>query len=120
MQERIKMMIKDILGTKVSDMTIVELENLMRRVVREELNHRFRERDYFTDRNISILFDVSRNTPANWRKGEASAPEGFFAALKLRNYKALCKCAERYRANRAKCDVMNTKKVIHYREGYGL
>lgn len=104
----------------MSDMTTAELENLVRRIFREELNLRFRERDYFTDRNISILFEVSRNTPANWRKGEAAAPEGFFAALKLRNYKALCKCAERYKVNRAKCDVMNTKKVVHYREGYGL
>ncbi len=71
------------------------------------------EKGYFSDRNLCMLFDVSENTPYNWRKGKCLAPEGFHRALETQNYKAMQLCAERYRANRQKCDVMNTRHVLH-------
>lgn len=101
----------------IDHLTGAELAQLLRQVIREELNRRFQERDYFSDRSICTLFEVSRNTPSNWRKGHSAAPEGFFAACKSGDYKALLKCARRYKAHRAKCDVLNTKKVVRFREG---
>ena len=71
------------------------------------------EKGYFTDRNLCVLFGVSENTPYNWRKGKSLAPEGFHRALKTQDYNAMQMCAEKYRANRQKCDVMNTKHIIH-------
>ena len=71
------------------------------------------ERGFFSDRNLCILFDVSENTPYNWRKGKSQAPDGFHEALESQNYKAMQVCAKKYRINREKCDVMNTKHVVH-------
>ena len=67
------------------------------------------EQDFFSDPNLRILFEVSQNTPANWRRGRAKPPEGFLDALARHDRKALLECAERYKASRAKADIMNTK-----------
>ena len=68
------------------------------------------ERDYFSDPNLSVLFERHVNTIANWRKGKG-VPEGFSAAFEQKNYKAMKVCAEKYRASHGKHDAMNSKKV---------
>lgn len=81
--------------------------------LKEVLHTKPAEKGYFSDRNLSILFDVSENTPYNWRKGKSKPPEGFHNALESQDYNAMQICAKKYRVNRAKCDVMNTKRVVH-------
>ena len=71
------------------------------------------ERDFFSDTNLSRLFGTHVNTIANWRKGSVKPPEGFSEAFEKRDYKAMCACAEKYRANRECADAMNTKGVEH-------
>ena len=71
------------------------------------------EKSFFTDRNLSLLFGISTNTVYNWRKGKCRAPAGFHDAFAANDSDALKKCAEKYRANRAKCDVMNSRHVVH-------
>lgn len=71
------------------------------------------ERDYFSDPNLSRLFGTHVNTIANWRKGSVKPPEGFSEAFEKRDYRAMCACAEKYRANQECADAMNTKGVEH-------
>ena len=71
------------------------------------------ERDYFSDPNLSVLFERHVNTIANWRKGRVKPPEGFSEAFEKKDYKAMCACAEKYKASRECADAMNTKGVEH-------
>ena len=71
------------------------------------------ERDYFSDPNLSVLFGTHVNTIANWRKGSVKPPEGFSEAFEKKDCKAMCACAEKYKANRECADAMNTKGVEH-------
>ena len=70
------------------------------------------ERDWFSDPNLALLFDVHSNSIANWRRGKG-APEGFHAAFMNKDYELMRKCAERYKANRSRTDAMSTKRVKH-------
>ena len=75
------------------------------------INAKPAEQNYFSDTNLRLLFEVSANTPANWRTGRAKPPEGFMDAFMRKDGNAMRACAERYRASRAKGDAMNTKHV---------
>lgn len=66
------------------------------------------ERNFFSDPNLSALFDVHPNSIANWRKKKGS-PEGFLDAFEKKNYGAMQKAADKYKANRGRADAMNTK-----------
>ena len=68
------------------------------------------ERNYFSNPNLALLFDVHSNSIANWRRGKG-APEGFHAAFMNKDYELIRKCAERYKANRSRTDAMSTKRV---------
>ena len=70
------------------------------------------ERNYFSNPNLALLFDVHSNSIANWRRGKG-APEGFQAAFMKKDYELMRKCAERYKANRSRTDAMSTKRVKH-------
>lgn len=70
------------------------------------------ESDWFSDPNLCLLFDVSENTPYNWRKGK-SPPEGFLDAFERKDAKAMRLCAEKYKATHGKSDAMNIKSLDH-------
>jgi len=70
------------------------------------------ERTYFSDPNLAVLFEVHRNSIANWRRGKG-APEGFRDAFEKKDYELMYNCAEKYKANRSRADAMSTKKVEH-------
>lgn len=71
------------------------------------------ERDFFSDPNLSVLFERHVNTIANWRKGRVKPPEGFSEAFEKKDCKGMCACAEKYKANRECADAMNTKGIEH-------
>ncbi len=71
-------------------------------------NTKVAERDWFSDPNLALLFDVHSNSIANWRRGKG-APEGFHAAFEKKDIKAMCSCAEKYKVTRRKCNAMNVK-----------
>ena len=81
------------------------------KVIESAVHAKPAEKDYFSDANLRILFECGVNTPANWRRGK-SPPEGFTDAFLKRDYKAMQLCAERYKANRAKSDAMNSKRLV--------
>ncbi len=70
------------------------------------------ENDYLSDENLSRLFEASKSTIYNWRKGKVAAPLGFNNAFMSRDHKAMAKAAELYKANRCKGDAMNRKHVM--------
>lgn len=73
-------------------------------------NTKMAEKDWFSDANLRTLFDVSVNTPYNWRQGKA-APEGFAEAFAKKDVKKMLEVAKKYKANRGRADAMNTKGV---------
>ena len=89
----------------------VTLDERSGKVIESAVHAKPAEKDYFSDANLRILFECSVNTPANWRRGK-SPPEGFTDAFLKRDYKAMQLCAERYKANRAKSDAMNSKRLV--------
>ena len=88
----------------------VELAGTSGKTIAEAVHAKPAERDFFSDKNLRLLFEVGVNTPANWRKGK-SPPEGFADAFMKKDAEAMRKCAERYKANRAKGDAMNSKHI---------
>ncbi len=89
----------------------VTLDERSGKVIESAVHAKPAEKDYFSDSNLRILFECGVNTPANWRRGK-SPPEGFTDAFLKRDYKAMQLCAERYKANRAKADAMNSKRLV--------
>lgn len=75
-------------------------------------NTKLTEKGFFSDPNLCILFEVSQNTPYNWRMGKAKAPDGFDEAWEKKDEKAMRCIAEKYKANRGKTDVMNKKDRV--------
>lgn len=80
------------------------------KTIADAIHRKPAEKDYLSDSNLSILFAVHVNTISNWRKGK-SAPDGFADAIARRDANAMRLVSEKYKANRAKKDVMNTKHV---------
>ena len=80
------------------------------KTIAEAVHTKPAEKDFFSDKNLQLLFNVSVNTPANWRNGK-SPPAGFTEAFMKKDAEAMRSVAEKYKANRAKGDVMNTKHV---------
>ena len=73
-------------------------------------NTKVAEKDWFSDPNLAVLFEVHPNSIANWRRGKG-APEGFHAAFEKKDIRAMCSCAEKYKVTHRKCDVMNVKGI---------
>jgi len=88
----------------------VELAGKSGKVIAEAVHVKPAEKDFFSDKNLRLLFEVGVNTPANWRKGK-SPPDGFTDAFMKKDAEAMRKCAERYKANRANGDAMNSKHM---------
>ena len=89
----------------------VTLDERSGKVIESAVHAKPAEKDYFSDANLRILFECGVNTPANWRRGK-SPPEGFTDAFLKRDYTAMQLCAERYKANRAKSDAMNSRRLV--------
>lgn len=66
----------------------------------------------FTQPNLSKLFGTHINTIANWMGGKTAIPDGFAEALEQKDYDGMIVCAERYRAERGKVDVMEAKHLV--------
>ena len=82
------------------------------------------EKSWFSDKVLSGLFQTHPNTIANWRNGNAQAPEGFAEAFRNKDIQKMNECAAKYVLSRSKADAMNTKGVRReiseeqiYREG---
>lgn len=69
---------------------------------------------YFSDVNLSVLFDVHRNTIYRWRKKPSSAPPGFLDALDRKDPDAMRACAEKSKADRRKTDALGRKGNIPF------
>ena len=80
------------------------------KTIAEAVHNKPAEKDFFSDKNLRLLFEVGVNTPANWRKGK-SPPAGFTDAFMKKDAEAMRLVAEKYKANRDKGDAMNTKHV---------
>ena len=103
--------IADALRSKPIDANVVSLSRTGSAQVSVAAQAKRPERDFFSDPNLQVLFEVSVNTPGNWRRGKVTPPEGFLDALDGKDEKAMRACAEKYKASRAKSDAMNTKHI---------
>ena len=99
------------LGEQTLRAVVVDYSEEGRREAMKIVHDKKPERDFFSDPNLSVLFERHVNTIANWRKGSVKPPEGFSEAFEKKDCKAMCACAEKYRASHGKHDAMNSKKV---------